>query len=249
MKKIITIISLSFFQLIYTQNIFACLCFAPSVCRAYEQADAVVIASVKSYEPIKIPRTLSNNGTTSVILVEGQNVLLEIEKIYKGVLSKQISISQPKTSCHWIFEEKSLDKRHLFYLDFNKISGSYEVSVCDGSGLAENKINDLNWLDNLPDSLKRTRIAGGVFLNDDTNMFLNIPNIPIKIIGKNKSYSLVTDKNGLFEIWDIPVGKYSIVPSIQKDFKFSWGFQKEININRSSCSDIYITIEKKKDEK
>ena len=43
----------------------------------------------------------------------------------------------------------------------------------------------------------------------------------IKIIGKDKTYEAKTDKDGIFEIYDLPPGKYFVEPEMPAGWKIN----------------------------
>ena len=62
----------------------------------------------------------------------------------------------------------------------------------------------------------RTRISG--VLDDDGLAGLSLEGQAIRIIGKNRTYVAKTDKNGVYELYDLPPGRYVLQPEL----KFGW---------------------------
>jgi hypothetical protein len=58
------------------------------------------------------------------------------------------------------------------------------------------------------------RIAGTITLyKDDPFEFLNnIFGLKVTVSSGKKSYDMVTDRNGVYDIWDLPPAKYTILP-------------------------------------
>jgi hypothetical protein len=63
----------------------------------------------------------------------------------------------------------------------------------------------------------KTRISGMVVGGNLRG--LGSANIKIRIIGKNKTYTAITDKNGFYEIYGLPAGEYFIEPEIPKGLR------------------------------
>lgn len=248
------------------ENIFACMCVSTSVCEAYANADAIVVATVKHYESAKVPIDIIFPDGKTDDFEEGQEVSLKVNKTYKGKNFDKIKLLQPNSSCDWVFSNKHLDKEYLLYLVYSNKYKKYRITMCGRSSPIESASDDLSWLDGLPKSLTRTRISGGVNINDETNTFPALPNLHLQIRGSNKNYSVTSDINGLYEIWDLPIGKYSVIPNIPLTYQLAWTSSTpdnwiyfwnpdkdfkalEVTLNKNSCGGVEFMFEKKKDEK
>ncbi len=77
-------------------------------------------------------------------------------------------------------------------------------------------------------SLKRTRLSGTLELYKDTPFQFEdyISGTKVRIFNDKRSFEVVTDKNGVYQIWDIPVGKYQIEPILSPNLEI------EIDIER-----------------
>ena len=201
------IASVLIFVFLNTQIVFACMCGHSSVDDAFLQANAVVKATVE-----KVENAESDESS--------QSVILRVEKSYKGTADKTITLVQKRTTCDWWFESKNIGKQFLFYLAKDKSKNIFGVIACGRSTEISSANDDLSWLDGLPSSLKRTRISGTTSLS--ANDFPPLANVELEIIGKNRKYKVTTDRNGLYEIWDVPAGVYSVLPTIPSSFILGW---------------------------
>lgn len=210
------------------ETIFGCMCGRLSVSEMYENSDAVVIARAISFKPaIVYDEWTYEDEDKNVKKVQkefsGQEVKIEISKSFKGIDRKRfIKLSQPNSLCDWNFDNEDLNKSLLLYLRFDEKHKTYSIISCSRSTSVIDAADDLSWLNGLPKSLDRTRISGIVKFNDDDNLFPRVSGIGIKISGRGKEYNLVSDENGLYEIWDLPNGIYSINAEIPKDKKLGW---------------------------
>jgi hypothetical protein len=112
-----------------------------------------------------------------------------------------------------------LGSRYLVYANFDRATRKWEVRRCGRTRLANYVQDDLHYLDALPASLNRTRIAGEVtrYERDDDNPVgtsYKLSGVRIKIKGEGKEYEVVTNKHGIYELRDVPAGKYRIEPVI-----------------------------------
>src|SRR5687767_1477901 len=110
-----------------------------------------------------------------------------------------------------------LGSEYLFYLD--KLPENeklwYEFGYRRSNSL-ENANEDLLYLNKLNKVRGRTRVSG--VLDDDGLAGLSLEGQRIRIVGKNRTYVAMTDKNGVYELYDVPPGRYVLVPGL----KFGW---------------------------
>lgn len=185
---------------------FGCMYGPPyrTVCDKYAAADLIVTGKIESVQP---------EGTTQIVAVT-------VEKTFKGTSKKSLTISQPRTTCDREFSE---DKTLLLYLVFDKTSGKYREITPDAGDEKDRSSEEIYWLSGLPASLHRTRIAGTVTLYKDNpfEFLSNISSLKITISSGTKSYNVITDRNGVYEIWDLPRSKYKISPEITSTFSLN----------------------------
>jgi hypothetical protein len=215
--------------LVSANAVFGCTCGHSSIAESFEQADAIVVAKAISFKPASFTwDTPLYEGDDKVVKtvreeVIGQQVKIEISRWFKGEdQQKVIYLSQPSSTCDKEFKAADLSKTFLFYLFYNKKNKASTIIACGRSHRIEGAADDLSWLSGLPGSLNRTRLAGTIRFNDYQDMFPTVAGVKIKITGKGKVYELVSDKNGLYEIWDVPAGDYEITAEMPDDKKIDW---------------------------
>lgn len=196
------------------ESSLACMYGPPyrTVCETYAQADSVIIGKVESVR-----------GDNS-----NQTVVINVEKTFKGQNQKQIILSQPQSTCDWDFsggEGETL----LLYLVRNRKTKKYSAIAEGMGGRVERQSENLYWLNGLPNSFKRTRLSGEARLyQDEPFKFINsVVGVKVKVFNIKNSFEVFTDKNGVYEIWDIPTGKYQIEPifplNLELDFDLERG--------------------------
>lgn len=181
----------------------------PSPCEAYAGADAVFLAKVIKIVPETIQIWQRDKDYDQIA-----NVV--VEKTFKGTTGNRLVLHQlgRKNAPKFI-----LGSKYLFYANFDRVTKKWEVRPCGRTRLANYVQDDLHYLNGLPASANKTRIAGEVSRHDtdeDNPQGTNqrLPGIKIKITGAGKEYEVVTDANGVYELYGAAPGKYVIHPEI-----------------------------------
>ena len=218
------------FAFIFSANQTAngCSCGpTPTVLDSFEGAEEVVIVRVLSVEKVQ--------DTEKHFYVDGvRSATLIVDRVFKGKLRVRDEIVFGQgggANCIWTFNEDSLGKQYLFYLSrpetFAKSDSRYPPSKeavlwfafeCGRSTGLAHATEDLLYLENMSKRRGQTRISGSIgggFKYSD----INIEGNKIKIIGEKKTYETKTDKNGVFEIYNLPPGKYFIEPEMMAGWK------------------------------
>jgi hypothetical protein len=209
-----------------SQLAHACSCGPrPTVLDSYDHSDVVVVLRALSVEKAE--------DTNERHYVDGvRSTTMLVEKVFKGNLKvgDEIVFGQGGgADCIWTFNEKSVGHQFLFYLispDKNS-DRSYLPSTdlnlwfaggCGRSTGLGGATDDLLYLENMDKLRGRTRISGtiGVW---PTPPELNVERKKIKIIGPKKTYEATTDRHGVFEIYDLPPGKYLVEPEMSAGYK------------------------------
>jgi hypothetical protein len=202
----------------------ACECAARrTVLDEFDQADEVVILRAVSVE--KVASTNERRYVDNV-----RSTTLVVEKVFKGNLKAgdQIVFGQGGgADCLWTFDEKAVGGQFLFYLKRpenirlryppSRIAGLWFAFACGRSGGVDDVTDDLLYLSNMDKLRGKTRISGS-FASWMTQI-IEVAGKKIKIIGADKTYETTTDKHGVFEIYDLPPGKYFIEPEAPPGFR------------------------------
>lgn len=242
-KKILVLFSFSIFTILFNiQPVIACSCAEkPTVLESYESANIIVETKLVSVEKFGAEKDRYERR-------EIKSIKMVVDKVYKGnvkVGDKLIIGQGDGVSCAMTFDEKEIGKKMLFYL--NESLDNYQnhrfddkadaknlsyVSFCGRSNYIEGATDDLLFLKKLDKVLGKTRISGTIYGWKDE---LNTSEIDVKIIGKDKTFQVKTDKNGVYEIYDLPVGKYTIEPQIPKGWKIA-----DFDLSRSPSAFLII---------
>jgi hypothetical protein len=188
------------------ENSSACTYGPPyrTVCGTYAQADSVVVGRIRSVRGTG-PR---------------QSVVVEVKRTFKGRGQERLVLEQPQSSCDWDFKGE-VGETLLLYLVRDAETKKFRAIAEGVGGKVRRRRADLYWLNGLPRSLRRTRLYGTVELyRPDPFEFVDyVAGTKVRVFNKQVSFEVATDKNGVYEIWDIPAGKYRIEPLIPPGLK------------------------------
>ena len=208
---ILTFIASAF--LLIPNTVFGCA-IPPkkTVLQAYEDADVVVIVRAVSVE-----KTLDGEKSPMSRVVSTE---MEVEKVFKGSVrvGDRLTFGQGNgIRCTWVFYEQDVGTEYLLYLDPPPHGETlwYEFGL-SRSHKVEYAQDDLLYLNKMNKVRGRTRISG--VLDDEGLAGLSVEGQTIRIVGKNKTYFAKTDKNGVYELYDVPPGRYVLKPEL----KFGW---------------------------
>ncbi|MCM3873819.1 MAG: carboxypeptidase-like regulatory domain-containing protein [Pyrinomonadaceae bacterium] len=215
MKISLTVLVFTFL-VISSRTVDACSCGGhPTSCGSYLAAEAVFIGSVQ-----RVQNSMMKDDDGHEYIA-GQIAHVQVERTFKGIKEGEVVFRSGGSSCDAVYKE---GQRWLFYAYYDKKSKSWGIRACDRSTRIENAADDLLYLQALPASAEKTRIAGTLshYEDDPVKGFTRVKNImgaKVKLTGANKTYETYTDKNGVYEIYDLPPGKYVIDPEIPPGLK------------------------------
>jgi hypothetical protein len=219
-----------------------------SPCEAYADADAVFSGKVLRISP-EVIRDIRTRDVDY-----DQIAYVSIEKIYKGYAGKKIVLHQwgRKNAPKFL-----LGSSYLFYANRDP-RRQWWVKPCGRTRMSPYVQDDLRYLNSLTKSSQRTRIAGEIvrYESDAENpagTAERLPGIQVSIKGMGKEYETITDTNGIYEVLDVPPGKYSIQPKMPAGLRL-WAalhygpidpktFQSlDVELQPKSCSGLTILL-------
>lgn len=223
-KSCFLLLSLALAVLVFgAAEAHACSCGArPTVLDAYDSAEVVVVVRAVAVEKASpeqtAPKGQMSNGQNYVDGVK--SATMRVERVYKGWLKAgdEMTFAQGGgADCIWTFEEDDVGKKFLFYLKRFGGEPAWIAGTCGRSNRVDYAADDLLYLDKMEKVRGKTRISGTLGFAAETDE--SVEGRKIRIVGAGKTYEARTDENGVYEIYDVPAGRYSVEPEIPRGWK------------------------------
>lgn len=216
------------FLFLAIQPIKACQCGQmPTVITSLNRSENVFIGEI-----VKFGKEETTNKFDSPY-----GATISVKKVYKGSLKEgdiKFFVKGSGDNCLFEFSEKWIGLTLLIYDSdsgwgkrFNLSEG---ITFCGRSANLEKATIDFLYLDNLEKLRGKTRIYGNVGFAYGRE---NPQGRKIRIIGKDKTYEVITDKNGIYEIYDLPAGEYVLEPEIPKGWRIEENLIRLVMIPQS----------------
>lgn len=226
--RLVFVFCAAFFVFLAAPDIVrACSCMASgTVDVEFAESPNVVVVKLQSVE--KLAEGEKGYGYGGV-----KQSKLTVEKIFKGNLKvgDELTFAQGGgADCVWTFDADEIGTEYLFYLGAKPIKEKiWFAGTCSRSGSTKYRAADLLYLENLSKLRGKTRLSGAVIQSIETtveaeeSLYRRLAGRKIRITGNGKNIELKTDENGVYEIYDLPAGKYRITPEKISGFKFNDG--------------------------
>lgn len=215
LKRIIfTVVVVSALIVMTAQAISACSCGAkPTVLDAFDRSEDVIIAQVKSVE---------KTGGALYRYKGYRGASMTVQRVFKGNLKigDELFFEQGGgADCIWTFDDSWIGETVLIY--DTPYDGLRFVVACGRSRVVGAATDDLLYLENLERVRGKTRISGEYRFgfSQEPPAGESVAGKSIRITGKQGNYVAVTDKNGVYELYDVPEGEYLISAEIPKGWR------------------------------
>lgn len=184
----------------------------PPVDGTFERTPSVVLLKLRSRDNPDGPGT----------------VHMSVEKVFKGNLKKGAEVvfaPDPRGSDPF---KEAIGTRYLFYLPESPgKSGMYSWDECGRSGTEKRAAADLLYLNKLDRVRGLSRLSGTLMRpvplkNTSGYDMAELATHTVTITGAGEPVTLKTDKNGVYEIYDLPPGQYKVRPEPVPGYRHSY---------------------------
>lgn len=204
---------------------YACSCVrSGTVDQEFAESPNIVILKLQSVE--KLAEGEKGYGYGGI-----KQSKLTVEKVFKGNLKigQFLTFTQGGGGdCIWTFSEKGIGTEFLFYLGAKPVKGNiWAAGTCSRSNSAKYAAADLLYIEKLTKVRGKTRLSGSLTqsvasaVESEESSYNRLAGRKVRISGNGKNIELKTDENGVYEVYDLPVGKYKITPEKIFGYKFS----------------------------
>jgi hypothetical protein len=239
-------------MLIYAsaQTASACSCLrSGTVDEEFNRTPNIVILKLKSVE--KFAESEQNYAVGGI-----RQSKLTVEKVFKGNLKvgQEMTFAQGGGGdCIWTFDEGAVGQEYLFYLGEKPVADKnpdgiiastssdnrtikqevWIAGTCSRSGSAAMRSGDIKYLENAAKLRGKTRLSGALMQSfpspteEPAARLKFLAGYKVTIRGNGKAVELKTDENGLYEIYDLPAGKYTVTPERIIGYKHSYGERRD----------------------
>lgn len=223
-KRLMFLLIFGVVCLILTDTANACSCFSPpTVEAALDDSKNVAIFKVQSVE--KYAGGEEDYGYGGFKLAR-----LTVEKVFKGNLKvgQEFAFKQGGGGdCIFTYNEKSVGGELLLFLDEKpKKNEMWEAFICSRSNSVMGAAADLLYLEKMEKLQGKTRLSGTLIqeiesaVEEVPSTYKRLAGRKVIISGNDRNIELKTDKNGVYEIYDLPAGKYKVAPEQIVGFRF-----------------------------
>lgn len=248
MKKLTNAVLLTIFAvLVSAQTARACSCMVTdTVDKDFVKEPNIAVFKLQSVEKYAEGEKGYNVGGI-------KQSKLTVERVFKGNLKagQVLTFAQGTGGdCIWAFDEESVGQEYLFYLGdkpLDRKSSERMISsttfgnsslaanvwaayTCSRSGPVRYRAGDIKYLENVSKLRGKTRLSGmltqyvAAAVEGEEAKYNLLSGYKITVKGNNgKNIELKTDKDGFYEIYDLPPGKYKIAPEKISGYRLFWG--------------------------
>jgi hypothetical protein len=208
--------------LLSADSVRACICLEePTLDWSTKTSENILLLKLVSLEKYKDgEEQFTSDGIKQAKLI--------VQKSLKGSMKKgqDVIFPQGETSCDQFFSEEQIGTEFIFYFGKNNFFAAN--SICSRSSSLKFAADDLLYLEKYQKVFGKTRLSGIVYNvtegKTDNPMWKKwnyepIADRKVRVVGNGVDIIVKTNKLGAYEIYDLPVGKYRIVPKEVKGYR------------------------------
>ena len=214
--------------LLAADSAWACSCRgSTTIDEAFEMVPNIAVLKVESVKKYEA----GEPGYSSFLPNRIKESRLRVVRVFKGnlQLGQELLFGEGSSgACTYTFGENSIGRESLLFLSSQPTSGNYwEAGYCIRQSSLAAEYTDLAYLNELEKVKGKTRISGMVIqfthsaIEDVPGTSRVFADRIVRVIGNSKEIELRTDKNGVFEVYDLPPGKYELITDGVEGYRLS----------------------------
>jgi hypothetical protein len=209
----------------------ACDCpYAGAPCKAFANTPTVFTGRVTKISTI-------NRQAPSGDDFKDRLVLFEVERSYRGWEAKtaEVVTGWGGGDCGYDFRE---GVRYLVYAYPHRETGKLYTGICQRTRRLSEAADDLEYLSKKDDPSHGGGIEGTIEELDSKNrieVFGFLQGIPVLISGPSGRQTVVSQKDGRFQLWGLSPGSYRVTPVFPKSFLPD---EQTVKLGRNSCAEL-----------
>ncbi|MGH9820376.1 MAG: MSCRAMM family protein, partial [Pyrinomonadaceae bacterium] len=225
LHKASLVVAIAFSFFVFFSQAYACSCgFGDeTVADVFDSTPNVVVLRLASVEK-------ADDGEKTYGVDGIKQSTLTVERVFKGNLKPGQALPFMQgggADCIWTFSDKDIGSEYLLYLGSKPGKGVlWAGGVCTRSGSTKYRAADLRYLGKIVKMRGKTRISGTLeqeispAIEGDADDDRLLSKHSIRITGNGKDITLATDENGVYEIYNLLPGKYTLTPEKIYGYKF-----------------------------
>ncbi|HEY6392553.1 MAG TPA: carboxypeptidase-like regulatory domain-containing protein, partial [Bryobacteraceae bacterium] len=135
---------------------------------------------------------------------------------FRGIAEQEVEFITGLSSCEINFQEH---KSYLIYAERDKDSHRLKTGACSGTGPLEMRAEELDYLRGLKSGTMLSQVFGFVTRDPWDHGIIGrvtkpVPDVPIVLKSEGKSWKVVTDQKGAYELTGLLPGSYEIAATL-----------------------------------
>ena len=227
-KTQIPVLLLASVRMLLPGFVVACDCgYAGAPCKAFEKTPTVFVGLVTTISRMDVKTTSGDDYYDRL-------VSFAVERSYKGLTAKTADVlSVWNSDCGYRFQE---GVRYLVYAYPRSSTGKLTTGICSRTRPLSEASEDLEYLNKKEKPSHGAGIEGMIEELDSKSQTLgSLEGIQVLVQGPAGNETIVTRKDGRFQLWGLLPGTYRVTPALPKSF---WPVSQTVSLKRNSCTEL-----------
>jgi hypothetical protein len=209
----------------------ACRCsYAGALCKVFANTPTVFAGRVVKISTIRLKPTSGDD-------YEERLVSFDVERSYRGWEGKtaEVVTGMGGGDCGYEFRE---GVRYLVYAYPHSLTGKLVTGICQRTRPLSEASEDLEYLNKKDDPSHGAGIEGRIdelVSKSRTQVVGLLEGIQVLVEGPSGRQTIVSQKDGRFQLWGLSPGSYRVTPVLPKSFLPD---EQTVKLERDSCAEV-----------